>query len=252
MIPELSAQRISIDKCRKVFEDYARNVSWTRKNYNYVFYLPDNECLIEVDSSDLKSLFIASSFVMPLDTKAYLETYEEFKKEIILLEATVETFENIKSELDKFKESQAEIEKLKKDLNEREVKSIETLSIFTVIVTFVFASAVEFKFIVHVSQAILFTLCFSLSLSFFVFLIMLTRTNVFMETIRKYVKGIILILLFIFFLWFLLVYEPDIKTYLASAKVSVNKQVDKKISDKALSQHGSANLDSAKKSENKH
>jgi len=211
MLNDLEIQRRYIETCKTIFKTYVEHVDWSRKNYNYVFYLPVEESTLVIDNGQLTKLYIASTFVMPLYKKDYIEAFEKFKKEIDATETAIITFENIQGELLKLRTAQQDIEN-------REIKSIETLSIFTTIVTFVFASVVEFKFITQPSQAILFTICLSTSLAIFVFLIVLLRSNSFIVTVRRYFAWILAGFIFASMLWFLINYAPYVKTYLTSRK----------------------------------
>lgn len=77
----LEESRKIINICKEIYKTYEENVSWSKLNYNYVFQLPFKECLIDLPNSDVKKLFISSSFVMPLPKQVYMRKFEEEKEE---------------------------------------------------------------------------------------------------------------------------------------------------------------------------
>lgn len=160
-----------IDKCHSIYTAYKNNVEWSKNNYNYVFQLPFDECLLEISNEEgsvVDKVFISSSFLMPILKKDIMSEFETNMTEVTLLEYTVKAFENIKTEIDSLQTLKAEIKKINDDSKLKDVKTIEVLGIFAALISFVAASLPTFKIIETPLQAAMFMLALSTSLCAFI------------------------------------------------------------------------------------
>lgn len=156
------------NECKETLEQYSTNVEWSKKNENYIFLLPFNECKVEVDEFKIDKLpfiFIASSFVLPTVNNVIEKHFLDIKQKIRSFIFQIDAIKRIRKDLDSIKDLRNEIEK-------RDFKSIEIISIFTAIITFVMSSIPAFKFVENVWQALLFMLSLASALGIFVLLIL--------------------------------------------------------------------------------
>ncbi|RZK60215.1 MAG: hypothetical protein EOO91_02205 [Pedobacter sp.] len=213
-LTDLKEVRDLIATCKMIIEKYKANVTWSERNYTYVFYLPFEECFIKTGSSEIESIFIASSFVLTLDKTKYIEDFDEFNKSIESISSSLTIMENVESEIVSLNEMKKELTAVKKDIIAKEMKSMETIAIFTTIVTFVLSSVANFKFIATAYQAALFVLCLATSLGFFVFLLIIIRQGEIADKIRKYFWNLFLLATLGAFFWIILVFSNEIKSFL--------------------------------------
>lgn len=156
------------NECKIALEEYALNVEWSKKNDNYIFLLPFEECKVNIDEFKIEKLpfiFMASSFVLPTVHNNIEKQYTEIKQKIRSFTFQIGAIKRIRKDLDEIKELRSEIDK-------RDFKSIEIISIFTAIITFVLSSIPAFKFVDSVWEALLFMLSLASSLGIFILLIL--------------------------------------------------------------------------------
>lgn len=161
----IAPARKIIDKCQEIFKRYKDNISWSESSYNYVFQLPFDECLVKINSSHLKNIFIASSFVLPLSKEKYKQEFEENRNDVTILKASIEVFENIEKDINSFN-------KMKDDIKRSEIRSMEILGVFATVITFVAGSITAFKTVDTPYQAALLMFALATSLSCFVLLLL--------------------------------------------------------------------------------
>lgn len=149
-----------------ILQEYKANKEWSEINYNYIFLLPFDESIIEIENNEnISKFFMASSFVLPPEIDKINNQFDFISQKINELKVQVNSIELLKKDLVK-------IEDLNKELEKRDFKSIEIISIFTAIITFVLSSIPGFKFVEDIHQALLFMLALASSLGIFVILIL--------------------------------------------------------------------------------
>lgn len=152
--------------CKTEIEAYFSNKEWAKWNFNYIFILPFEECLVPCTNiEDLNNIFYASSFVLPPYNNKIENDYTKIKEDYEKINLLVNTGKYFKKEIEK-------IEVLNKELEKKDFKSIEIISIFTAIITFVLSSIPSYKFVNSVWDSLLFMLTLSASLGIFVMLIL--------------------------------------------------------------------------------
>jgi hypothetical protein len=170
-------EKLIIDECSKMIEQYYNSKEWSKTNNNYIFMLPFQECQVEIpelDIDDLPSIFIASSFILPAVNNHIERQYEDVKQKFRSLLFQINSIKRIKKDLE-------QIQDLKQELDKRDFKSIEIISIFTAIITFVLSSIPAYKFVDNVSEAILFMITLACALGLFVLLILLATKGFFKQ-----------------------------------------------------------------------
>lgn len=247
---EISTQRELLNECKNVINQYERNVIWSKNNLNYGFFLPYSECLVDTKNPLVEKLFLASSIELPINRTYYIQEFEVFKNRISTIEKSIEVFENVAEEIQVLNELKNEITGIKDELINREIKTIENLAIFTTIIVFVLSSVSNFKVITSAYQAILFTLTLSLSLGFFVLLIVTIRKGQVRENARQWILIVLLLLSLSTVAIAFYSYRSDLKAVIDSRKTQnikadSNKTTTKTDSLKSL--HNSINYDHSKK-----
>jgi hypothetical protein len=156
--------RAIVDECLEIIQSYEKNVVWSEQNYNYEYIVSVEESLVDIKSSLLKRLYVASSFVIPLSSKSYRRDFEQIRREFYTYKTSLEVFENLERDV--------------RDSQKAQLRSMETIAIFTSIVTFIAASIPTFKFIDTPTQAAIFMLALACSLGFFVLLIVIVSRGI--------------------------------------------------------------------------
>lgn len=154
-----------LNKCKEILSSYKEHKDWSLENFNYIYLLPYEESLVNFEiESEIFPVFFASSFVLPPShleiEKHYKEIEEKFNKLNSYLEFTL-FFNNETNEINKIKESVKGTEK----------RSVETLTIFTAIISFIIGNVALFQFIKTFYEALIFILIYVIALSVFVLLI---------------------------------------------------------------------------------
>ncbi len=168
----LSSSRKLITQCEDVIKSYTENVNWSEEHYNYTFQLPYNECLISVSDTIITNCYISSSFLLPLSKEKYKKEFSDNINKVNKFNSSIEVFENLENEISEFKDTSSKLKELSGDIQQREVKTMEILGIFTAVVTFVLGSLPTFKYVHTPYQAALFMFALSTSLGVFVLLIL--------------------------------------------------------------------------------
>jgi hypothetical protein len=235
MIKELSKARGLIDEAYKLLNDYDEHVKWCHENYNYVYLLPFNESIVQLQNPNLK-LFLFSSFLLPLAKDRYESDFRQNKLKLDNYKTSLDCIDNISNDLNVLKDQQSEY-------NKRESRSMEIIGIFTAIVTFVAGTIQSFKFITTPMQAFLFMLAFGSALSFFLFLLIFFNRQENFKKIKNYLLGFIIIILL--FWAFLAKFYSDGKSTLSEMK----KPFPNRVSDtttKKVSTYQKASMEIAK------
>jgi hypothetical protein len=129
-------------------------------------------------------IFFASSFVLPPShleiEKHYKEIEEKYNKLNSYLEFSLF-----------FNNETKEIKEIKESVKQTDKRSVETLTIFTAIISFIIGNVSLFQFIKAFYEALIFILIYAIALSAFVLLIFVSTKGV--EKIKSYKK---------IFIWF--------------------------------------------------
>lgn len=171
-----------------IFEKYKFKIRWSKTNQKFIFGTPIKQSFIEIenkennDPNDLKRFFIASSFILPLDSKDVENKFEYISNIYSNFKHKYQYSKEIKNE-------RIERNKLIEENKQNERKAIEIISIFTGIITFIFTAVPTFKFIHTFYQAVLFTISTGASLGLFVLLIL-----IFTKGLRRNKESIYLII----------------------------------------------------------
>ncbi|KGO84645.1 hypothetical protein Q765_20520 [Flavobacterium rivuli WB 3.3-2 = DSM 21788] len=161
-------EKLITDECGNKLDEYFLSKEWSKTNNNYIFLLPFSECQVPIDSfniDELPNIFIASSFILPAVNNQIDKQYIEIKQKFKSLSFQIDSIKRIRKDLEDIKDLKSEIEK-------RDFKSIEIISIFTAIITFVLSSIPAFKFVESVWQSLLFMLSLASALGIFIILIL--------------------------------------------------------------------------------
>lgn len=171
--PNLEKIRTFTKKFDETLQRAFENFNWCKERHFLAYQAPYNESLIDLDtkSNGNIKLFLASSFVLPINYEKVIKEIQELEKEKNKLKTLLDVTENINKQKKDLLEIRTRIEQTDR-------RQIEILSIFAAIVMFVSGSIQIFTKVNTPESAIHFMLIFAYSLSIFVLLIwMITRTS---------------------------------------------------------------------------
>lgn len=168
----ISKTKIYLEKSEELIGRYEECVKWTDINYNYLFMEQVDDCFLELKSSQLRRVFISSTFLLPIKRDKMKQDFEQLKQYVFAIKESVTIFENVEDGLVKIKDNVdtglQKSKELEKELSKTSNRTIEIVGLFTAIVTFIVGSLPSFKFIDSAYEAILFTVAIGSTLSFFI------------------------------------------------------------------------------------
>ncbi|MCS3556622.1 MULTISPECIES: hypothetical protein [unclassified Sphingobacterium] len=154
------------DECNQILDEYWNNKEWSKVHNNYIFILPSAESFVDLSEldQDLPKVLFFTSFVLP-DYKDTIEhDYSKIRQKFREVKSLSNVIKNLKTDL-------KDLAHLNKEFDKKDLKSIEIISLFTAIITFVLSSIPAFKFVETVHQASLFMLALAASLGLFIIVI---------------------------------------------------------------------------------
>lgn len=201
---------VTLQKTINVFDS---KIQWSLKNNNYIFKLPFEESLVKYKDINI---YFSSSFLLPKINDEILDARNFLSSDYQKLNLKYSTEHEIQ-----------DIYNLKEDYKKENKKTIEIVTLFTAIVSFIVGSIGGFKFITDIYSAISFVAIFGLCLLSFVLTIM--------KLIRK--DGIVNYLDFIF-LFSMLIFiafislnmqktlKPDVNTTNTESTNTIKLKID--------------------------
>lgn len=185
-----------VDKeCSDILDEYYEKKEWAKTHDNYIVILPYEESLVELSKKkfpNLPKILFFTSFVLPYYKDSIDYEYSKTRQLFREVKALTSVVGSLKADLQK-------LENLNKEFDKKDLKSIETISLFTAVITFVLSSIPAFKFVETVQHATLFMLSMSASLGIFILLIF-SFTRGFSKFFKKQ-RNIIVAFLIVFILF---------------------------------------------------
>ncbi len=147
ILENLDVENSELKKLAKSIESCENQIKWSNSHHSLIFQLPFEESLVPSNIQELPYVYYPSSFVLPMAMTRIINEFEEIKKSHLRMNLLVEGLKSLKLE---FKE----INNIKNDLNKNDLKSIETISVFTAIIVFVMSVVPSLKWINSIEEAI--------------------------------------------------------------------------------------------------
>ncbi|MBD0723640.1 hypothetical protein B6A10_00435 [Flavobacterium sp. L1I52] len=169
---------------RELISDCEKKIGWSQNHHNLLYQLPYEESLVKYNSDSLESVYYASSFLLPLSVEQAYNDIQKIKIDFNNDFNHTEVYNSLDKEFN-------QIKSLKLSVAESEKKSIETISIYTAIISFIVGSVSGFSFIDSFYKAIVFLLIFSTSLVSFLLLVFISTKG--FEKIYKFKKVILMV-----------------------------------------------------------
>lgn len=227
------ANRINVDgklEFIKKYESFITNICANELNTYYikkeesmfsqnnVFVLPYEESLVPIssDNSELTHIFYASSFVLPPSSKKVEEDFKNIEEKFEKLNLLIDTGKYFQGEIKR-------IEKLSKDIQDKDLKSVEIISVFTAIITFILSAIPAYKFIKEPKDSFVFMFVLAGALSLFVIVILFITRNSYKNP-KSYIP--LGLLVFVFGAGFLIINTYSDRTIIGS-NYKVNRQIEK-------------------------
>lgn len=210
-----------IQLIRNLIISCEKKMKWSENHHNLLYQLPYDESLVHYhDNEIIDSVYYASSFLLPL-------SIEQKQKQFLDLKLEFQEKFNHYEILGTLNKEFSVIKDLKDNVESSDKKSIETLTIFTAIISFIVGTVSGFSFIDSFIKAIIFILIFSFSLMSFVMLIFIATRG--LDKIFKYKKTIISSYIsFIILLTFLFLYKNLVDDKKELEKIKISKTIDNK------------------------
>lgn len=170
--PDIDCEYIRsiINRLENTLKDFYNNFEICKDRNFLSFQLPNEECIIKVEGH---SVFLSSSFVLPLN-------YEKIQRELKELTSKLEKYKILLEVHLNLQFEKSAIKDLRENIEKNDRRSIEILGIFAAVVLFTSSSVQIFSINgVTFRDALKFMLCYSYSLTLFIFLIwLITRENI--------------------------------------------------------------------------
>lgn len=206
---------------------YKKYFNWSKNHHNYIFLLPFDECLVEPhfvvshNNVQLSKIFIASSFILPVNTENLEAEYNDNLLKYQNLEIFITTLGSLDPLLNK-------IEVLNEAAKDREMRNIEVIGIFTAIITFVLASVPAYKFIDTFFESILFVIATASSMCLFI-IVLFGFTKGSKNYERIVLPALILLCIVIFNYRFLVSsdFKSVVKEHVVTKQDSLKKKSDR-------------------------
>ncbi len=167
-------------------EEYENKTQWSLKNNNYIFKLPYKESLITYKNLNI---YFASSFLLPKvnddiinEKRILLNNYHKLTT-LFNIENQIVELQTLKYNFNK------EIKTLNENFDTTNKKLLETVTIFTAIISFIVGSIGAYKFLTTFTEALIFIIVFGISISIFVLLIFISTKGI--EALKKYKLSLI-------------------------------------------------------------
>ena len=210
------------EECTQILDEYYVKKEWAKVHDNYIVILPYEESLVDLSNidKDLPPVLFFTSFVLP-DYKDSIDfDYSKTRQKYREVKSLTNVVHSLKGDLKK-------LETLNNDFERKDLKSIEIISLFTAVITFVLSSIPAFKFVETVQQASLFMLSMAASLGIFILLIFsFTRGfSDFFSKQRNWIVFIVIIFLFIVTAFSLISFEN--KSVNGIIKKSIENEIEK-------------------------
>ncbi|KKO89688.1 hypothetical protein AAW12_18980 [Sphingobacterium sp. Ag1] len=150
VVSEIAEIRVLINDCKSKFK-------WSKNSYNVIFQHDKKNSKIKIDGIEV---YFPTSFLLPFSIVEYDLAIKGLEKKCntILRDRQEAT---INKSLNSFKD----------ELKTNERRSIEVISLFSAVISFIVGSISSYAFIESLTQAIMFLMIFGLSISVFVLLI---------------------------------------------------------------------------------
>ncbi len=171
-----------LKEIRELISECEKKISWSQNHHNLLYQLPYDESLVEYNSESLESIYFASSFLLPLSVEQANYDVQKIKINFNNEFSYTEVYNTLDKEFNQIKD-------IKASVTHYEKKSIETISIYTAIISFIVGSVSGFSFIDSFYKAIIFLLIFSTSLTSFLLLVFISTKG--FEKIYKYKKAVL-------------------------------------------------------------
>ena len=210
-------------ECSTLLKEYYEKKEWAKTHDNYIVILPYQESLVEISSEqypDLPKILFFTSFVLPYYKDSIDYDYSETRQRFREVKSLTSVVGSLKGDLEK-------LENLNKEFDRKDLKSIEIISLFTAVITFVLSSIPAFKFVDTVQQASLFMISMAASLGIFILLIFsFTRGfSDFFSKQRNWIVFVVIIFLFIVTAFSLISFEN--KSVTSIIKKSIENEIEK-------------------------
>lgn len=165
---------IDIEELKNLLHHCKSQFDWCKKGFNKLYDFDIQNCIVNIEGINV---YHASSFTLPLSVAENQQIINRLEREIIRLENTVS--KNISQSY--FTKSTHELKEIKDkfetELKENNKKSIEMISLFTAVISFIVGTVGSYQFIKSITQGLIFLILFGITISIFLLLIFISNRD---------------------------------------------------------------------------
>ena len=124
-------------KLEELIKKTRNRINWSDSHQNLVFQLDYNDSVVNVSNFNLpiKKIYFPSSFVLPIATHENLIEFNKIEELFLAYKTKYELYNNLLPDINSIKEAKEDIKRIEK-------KSLETITVFTAIISFIVGSIV--------------------------------------------------------------------------------------------------------------
>ena len=154
------------------YQELQKSFDWAKENSLLIYQLPFEECLTDKNtfdgSVDTIQLFLASSFVVPID----YDTEKRRIKELQNKQYSTMLSYSVKITDSEITAARTEIkEQTDREISGNQIKSIETIGLFAAVISLLIGGVKIFKFVKNINQGLLAFMTFGAVIALFMLLL---------------------------------------------------------------------------------
>ncbi|KQB38776.1 hypothetical protein [Flavobacterium aquidurense] len=162
--------KVYLEEIRLLFAECESKINWSKNHHNLLYQLKYEESLVPLDSG-INDVYFASSFLLPLSAEQIDSEFQELRIKFNNDFNHLEVLGSLTKEFTLIKD-------LKSNVESTDKKSIETITIYTAVISFIVGTVSGFSFVNTFFKALIFLLVFSSALSFFVLMVFVSTRGV--------------------------------------------------------------------------
>lgn len=152
----LASETNKLNQVKDILFRCKKRLDWSFKHHSLIFQLKYEDSIVPTQMNDFVGIYYASTFVLPIPKYSNLKEFQNLELEYEKLTMLINSISALKIEFKELEGLQLNVQKTRDELKNNDFKSLEMISIFTAIITFIISATTGFKFINNFKQAIFF------------------------------------------------------------------------------------------------
>ncbi|MCH3883487.1 hypothetical protein [Tenacibaculum aquimarinum] len=171
----LVSETNKLNTLKKILKRCKKRLDWSFRHHSLIFQMKYEDSLVPTQIVGFPGIYYASTFVLPIPKYSNTKEFHKLEIEYEKLTVLINSISALRIEFKELQELQENVEKTKDELKNNDFKSLEMISIFTAIITFIISATTGFKFITDFKQALFFFTILGGSLCLMVLSVFLIR-----------------------------------------------------------------------------